>query len=66
MKNLLALFLFALATSTVVAQPMTINQWNEEAKTNIRCLPKYGHVEKTAGQRPTTDKGICRCTPNKV
>ena len=29
---------------------MTLDQWNEEAKTNIRCLPKYGHVEKTAGQ----------------
>ena len=29
---------------------MTLDQWNEEAKTNIRCLPKYGHAKKTAGQ----------------
>jgi Tfp pilus assembly protein PilF len=29
---------------------MTLDQWNEEAKTNIRCLPKYGYAEKTAGQ----------------
>jgi len=29
---------------------MTLNQWNEEAKNNIRCLPKYGYVKKTAGQ----------------
>jgi Tfp pilus assembly protein PilF len=50
MKNLLSFCLFIFASSTVVAQLMTLNQWNEEAKTNIRCLPKYGHVEKTAGQ----------------
>ena len=29
---------------------MTLNQWNEEEKTNIRFLPKYGYVEKTAEQ----------------
>ena len=28
---------------------MTSEQWNEEAKTNIRLLPKYGHVTKTEG-----------------
>jgi hypothetical protein len=49
-KKLLAVCLFILPASAVVAQQMTLDQWNEEAKTNIRCLPKYGHVEKTAGQ----------------
>lgn len=29
---------------------MTLDQWNEEAKSNIRCMPKYGYAEKTAGQ----------------
>jgi Tfp pilus assembly protein PilF len=50
MKNLLTVCVFIFATSTIVAQQMTLNQWNEEEKTNIRCLPKYGHVEKTAEQ----------------
>ena len=50
MKNLLAILLFILFSSNIVAQQMTLNQWNEEEKTNIRCLPKYGYVEKTAGQ----------------
>ncbi len=50
MKNLLSFCLLILSSSTVVAQQMTLDQWNEEAKTNIRCLPKYGYVEKTAGQ----------------
>src|SRR5450432_2959247 len=50
MKNLLSICLLILFSLTVGAQQMTLDQWNEEAKTNIRCLPKYGHVEKTAGQ----------------
>src|SRR5450755_4710846 len=50
MKNLLSICLFILSSLTVGAQQMALDQWNEEAKTNIRCLPKYGHVEKTAGQ----------------
>jgi hypothetical protein len=50
MKNLITFCLFILSSSIVIAQQMTLDQWNEEAKTNIRCLPKYGHVKKTAGQ----------------
>ena len=63
MKNLLAYFLFILASSTVAAQQMTLNQWNEEAKTNIRCLPKYGHVEKTAGQLESDSNFIRETLP---
>lgn len=50
MKNLLTICLFMLSSSTVVAQQMTLDQWKEEEKTNIRCLPKYGYFKKTAGQ----------------
>lgn len=32
-------------------QQMTLEQWNEEASTNIRLIPKYGHVQKTDAQR---------------
>src|SRR5450631_1823773 len=51
MRKLLAVSLFVFTASTVFAQQMTLDEWNEEAKSNIRCLPKYGNVEKTAGQR---------------
>ena len=37
--------------SDVMEKRMTSEQWNEEAKTNIRLLPKYGHVPKTKGQK---------------
>lgn len=43
----MALFLSLLA----FGQQMTLTQWNEEAKSNIRLLPKYGHAQKTEGQK---------------
>lgn len=63
MKDLLAFCLFIFASSTVVAQIMTLNEWNEEAKTNIRCLPKYGHVEKTSGQLESDSNFIRKILP---
>jgi Tfp pilus assembly protein PilF len=33
------------------AQHLTYAEWKEEAKTNIRLLPKYGNAEKTSDQR---------------
>ena len=33
-----------------MAPKMTSEQWDEEAKTNIRLVPKYGHVAKSAEQ----------------
>jgi Tfp pilus assembly protein PilF len=63
MKNLLAFCLFILSSSAVLAQQMTLNQWNEEAKTNIRCLPKYGYVEKTADQLEADSKFIQNTLP---
>jgi tetratricopeptide (TPR) repeat protein len=50
MKNLLSFCLFIVCSSTLVAQQMTLSEWNEEAKTNIRCLPEYGHAAKSPGQ----------------
>jgi len=40
---------------------MTPEQWNDEAKTNIRLLPKYGHVNKTEGQK-ASDKEFIETT----
>jgi tetratricopeptide (TPR) repeat protein len=50
MKYLLVITLFNLFSSALAGQNMTLVQWNEESKTNIRLLPKYGHVQKSAGQ----------------
>src|ERR1700724_1191140 len=63
MKNLLSFCLFILYSSKVVSQQMTLDQWNEEAKTNIRCLPKYGRVEKTTGQLEADSKFIQNTLP---
>ena len=50
MKQILTLTILFFA-STVFGQQMTLEQWNEEAKTNIRLLPKYGHAQKTEAQK---------------
>lgn len=43
-----ALMLFSIAG---FGQGISIEQWDEESKANIRLLPKYGHAVKTAGQK---------------
>lgn len=43
--------LFAFLAWTTFGQQMTSEQWEEEAKTNIRLLPKYGNVQKTEAQK---------------
>ncbi len=52
----LAITLFSLTTfgqkySDIIGQQMTLDKWNEEAKTNIRLLPKYGYAVKTETQK---------------
>ncbi len=64
MKSLLAFCLVILASSSAAAQQMTLNQWNEEAKTDIRFLPKYGHVEKTADQLEADSNFIRKVLPD--
>ena len=71
MKKILtfAITLFSLTTfgqkySDVMGQKMTSEQWNEEAKTNIRLLPKYGHIPKTEGQK-SADKEFIETTLKK-
>ena len=59
----LAIALFSLTSfgqqlSDVIDKKMTYEQWNEEAKTNIRLLPKYGHVTKTEGQKSSDNEFI--------
>ncbi len=56
MKKLALILL--LTTITVSAQQMTLTQWNEEAKTNIRLLPKYGNAEKTPTQKQADEEFI--------
>jgi len=51
----LAISFFAL---TAFGQQMTLEQWNEEAKTNIRLLPKYGYAEKTEAQQESDQEFI--------
>jgi len=49
MKQLLTLSITLFALTTF-GQQMTSKEWDEEAKTNIRLLPKYGYITKSEGQ----------------
>ncbi len=48
--TLFSLTSFGQKYSDVMGQQMTLEKWNEEAKTNIRLIPKYGQVVKTEDQ----------------
>ncbi len=50
-----SLLLFALTT---FGQQMTSTEWNEQAKTNMRLLPKYGYRQKTDEQKNMDEKFI--------
>jgi tetratricopeptide (TPR) repeat protein len=50
MKKLLTLTILIYSLTTY-AQQMTSSQWEEESKTNIRMLPKYGHIAKNENQK---------------
>lgn len=50
MKKTLTLT-FLLSTIATFGQYMNSDEWDEQARTNIRLLPKYGHMPKTAEQK---------------
>lgn len=65
MKNnlILAFILFSASAfgqtySSMFDQKITLSQWNEEAKTNIRLLPKYGYATKTETQKKADEEFI--------
>ncbi len=43
--------LIVFASITSFGQQITSDEWNEQAKTNIRLLPKYGYISKTEGEK---------------
>ena len=57
MKKLITLtiIIYSLTTS---AQQMTSSQWEEEVKTNIRLMPKYGHFPKNENQKKSDKEFI--------
>ncbi len=50
MKQIFTL-IFALFALGAFGQPMTAGEWDEQAKTNIRLLPRYGPGQKTEHQQ---------------
>jgi len=54
----ISLTTFAQNHNANTSTKMTLEQWNEEAKTNIRLLPMYGHVTKTAEQKAADNEFI--------
>lgn len=57
MRNILTVIIIFFALTTF-GQQMTSSQWDEEAKTDIRLLPKYGHVPKTEAQKKSDQEFI--------
>ncbi len=60
MKALLTT-LVILYSFSAFGQQMSLAEWNEQAKTNIRLFPKYGHIPKTEGQK-NSDKEFIETT----
>ncbi len=46
------------ARATLSAEKITYQEWKEEAKTNIRLLPKYGDLPKTEDQKDADNELI--------
>ena len=57
MKRILFLFTY-LFTITSFGQQLTSTEWDEQAKSNIRLLPKYGHRQKTKEEKMADEKFI--------
>ena len=51
MNRIIAIIIFTLFALTSFGQQMTLDEWNEQAKTNIRLLPEYGHAQKTEDEK---------------
>lgn len=57
MRNILTVII-TFFTLTTFGQITPSSQWDEEAKTDIRLLPKYGHVPKTEAQKKSDQEFI--------
>jgi Tfp pilus assembly protein PilF len=51
MRTIFTTIIITLYTGMAFGQQMTLDQWNEQAKTDIRLLPKYGYAAKTEDQK---------------
>ncbi len=57
MKILLTVSIILFSLNSFSQQP-DLKDWNEQAKTNIRLLPKYGYVQKTEEQKKLDEQFI--------
>jgi len=57
MRQILTLII-ALFALSVFGQQMTNSQWDEEAKTNKRLLPKFGNLPKTEDEKKADNEFI--------
>lgn len=55
MKHHFLTLFISLLSITVFGQQLTSKEWNEESKTNIRLLPKYGLITKTEAQKQSDE-----------
>jgi len=58
MRQIFILTIMLFTVTTIFGQQITSTEWDEQAKTNIRLLPKYGHIPKTEEQKEIDEKFI--------
>jgi tetratricopeptide (TPR) repeat protein len=58
MKYIFSITILLCAVSTSFGQQLTSAEWDEQAKTNMRLIPKYGHQQKTEEQKQLDEKLI--------
>ncbi len=56
--NLIITIIFLLISAVSIAQQSSYSSWQEDAKTNIRLLPKYGNAPKTDEQKESDQELI--------
>jgi tetratricopeptide (TPR) repeat protein len=65
MKQILIFMMVSLTYSSYGQEQMTYKKWIEEAKTNIRLSPKYGHQQKTDEQKEIDQQFINETIQNE-
>ncbi len=64
MRKILTLIITIYSVNSF-GQQVTLDEWNKEAKTDIRLLPKYGYAVKTEEQK-NTDKEFIETTLKSI
>jgi hypothetical protein len=58
MKSIFTTLIITMYTLITFGQQLTLEEWDQQAKTNIRLLPKYGYAVKSEAQKKADQEFI--------